>query len=79
MKLYDALDEMCEKAGTTLVRLSFDQLNSNSYEAQRSRNSKMRVDIVARIAEGCGYSLCLIPYDLVPRCAIEISPWEDGK
>lgn len=74
LQLYDALDDMFREANTNANRVSKELYNSGVLQTSKSRGSIMNVENVAKIAEHCGYELCLIPEQSVPRNAIPISP-----
>ena len=73
IQLYDALGKMFENAGTNANKVSKEMYNSNTIQTSKSLGRVMSVANVAKIADHCGFELCLIPSDLVPRCAIPIS------
>lgn len=74
MQLYDAFEDMFKASGEKATRVSAEVFNSNTIQSSKSRGIVMNAAKVAKIAEYCGYELCLIPEDSVPRNAIPISP-----
>lgn len=74
IQLYDALEEMFDSVGTNASKVSKDIYNSAVIQSSKSRGSVMNAGAVAKIAEHCGYELCLVPEQSVPRNAIPISP-----
>lgn len=66
---------MFKDVGTNTNRISKELYNGgNAIQSYKTRDSIMKVDNVAKIAEHCGYELCLVPEQSVPRNAIPISP-----
>lgn len=74
IQLYDALKDMFVNAGTNANRVSKEVFGNNTIQVSKSRGSVMNADTVAKIAQHCGYELCLVPEQSVPRNAIPISP-----
>lgn len=81
MQLYDAIEEMAGKAGMSFAELDNKVNATKVLSAARTRGSVIKCDALAKLAVACGYELCLVPYDAVPRSAIAISPMqkEDGR
>lgn len=74
IQLYDALEEMFADVGTNASIVSKELYSSAVIQSSKSRGSVMNAGAVAKIAEHCGYELCLVPEQSVPRNAIPISP-----
>lgn len=73
IQLYTAIGEMLKKVGLTDKEISREVFNGTYYPSSKNQNSVMSAAKVAAMAEYCGYELCLVPEESVPRNAITIS------
>ena len=73
MNFYDIVHEIARKNGMSLEKLSVCIGRSETYLASsKSRGSLPKINNAAKIANACGYTLCMVPSNKVPKDAIVI-------
>lgn len=73
MDAYDALREAANREGVPLRQIGRELGKPDNYvNSAMSRGSVPRCDTMAKMAEVCGHSLALVPFEDVPDSALVI-------
>lgn len=73
MLVWDAVESMGDSTGHSAYAISKALGKTPGFIAgSKSRGSVPRCDTLANMASVCGYSLCLVPSDSVPKDALVI-------
>lgn len=79
MDAFDALKEAASRSGKPLRQIGRELGKPDNYvNNSMSRGSTPRCDTMAKMAEVCGHSLALVPFEDVPDSALVIGE-ESGK